>query len=92
MAKSASSLPLGTSLSAVAHGVLGAFALREDPAHAEANGVITRLLREELERLAPGLWEELIYRSKQEVDADPRSLSEVTATDVLDHLRARAAR
>lgn len=92
MAKSTSSVVLSTSLSPVAHGVLGALALREDPAHAEANGVITRLLREELERLAPGLWDELIHRAKQDVDAAPRSLSEVTAADVLSHLRARAAK
>jgi hypothetical protein len=97
MAKPTSSVPLGTSLSPVAHGVLSALALREDPAHAEANGVITRLLREELDRIAPGVWDELVQASlsftTETIPAPTaREVSCAMADRIPAILRARAAR
>lgn len=93
MSKPTSSVTLNTSLSPVAHGVLGALAQREDPAHAEANGVLTRLLREELERLLPGAWDELIARQRcTPAEVSPREASEGVAEFVAERLRARTAR
>lgn len=94
MAKSTSSVVLSTSLSPVAHSVLGALAQREDPAHAEANSVITRLLREELDRVSPGTWDELVYAANLPGNAGtaPRDLSEYLAAKLSTILRARAAK
>lgn len=91
------SVPLTTSLSPVAHGVLCALAAREDPAGAAANAVITRLLREELERDAPGVWDGLVYfaatpGSFDPADLDPRQTSEHVAVAVGRALRARSNR
>jgi hypothetical protein len=40
--------------------VLLVLAKREDGGRGAANGVLTRLLREELERVRPGLWDRLL--------------------------------
>jgi hypothetical protein len=61
MSSKPDSCSITTTLSPLAHGVLGALAAREDPSGASANGVLTRLLREELERLRPGLWDALVH-------------------------------
>jgi hypothetical protein len=95
MAKPTTSVVLNTSLSPVAHGVLMAFAQREDPAHAEANGVITRMLREELDRLAPGAWDDLVARaalpgSFDPAELSPREVSVHVASRVGAILRAKA--
>jgi hypothetical protein len=93
MAKPKTSVVLNTSLSPVAHGVLGALAQREDPAHAEANGVITRLLREELDRVAPGAWDTLVEWARYPPDGTPpRGVSKTVAEQVGHILRARATR
>jgi hypothetical protein len=91
------SVPLTTSLSPVAHGVLSALAAREDPAGGAANGVISRLLREELDRLAPGAWDELVHRAAKPgsfdpAELNPREVSAHVAERVGALLRARAGR
>jgi hypothetical protein len=91
MSKPTSSVTLNTSLSPVAHGVLGALAQREDPAHAAANVVLTRLLREELDRLAPGAWDELIARQRcTPAEVSPREASVAVADFVAERLSFRS--
>lgn len=88
------SVPLTTSLSPVAHGVLGALAAREDPASCAGNVVLTRLLREEIERLAPGLWDGLVHQAVHQPtvsgkELGPREVSQAVAEQVGSALRAR---
>lgn len=94
MAKLTLSVPLATSLSPLAHGVLSALSEREDPAHAEANSLITSMLLERLEQIAPGAWDQLIYTSKQPgvASLEPRQQSTYLAGELGRILRARAAR
>jgi hypothetical protein len=92
MAKPTTSVILNTSLSPVAHGVLGALAQREDPAGAAANAVITRLLREELDRVAPGAWDRLVAHGAGFADLPPRDVSRAIAAELGSILRARAGR
>jgi hypothetical protein len=86
-----STIDLSTTFSPVAHGVLGALAAREDPAHGSANTVLTRLLREELERMAPGTWDLLVHQAAESVaaGATPREVSAAVAEAVGVVLRAR---
>jgi len=69
------SCSITTTLSPLAHGVLGALAAREDPSGASANGVLTRLLREELERLRPGLWDALVHGAMSGAALAPKERS-----------------
>jgi hypothetical protein len=88
------SVSLTTSLSPVAHGVLCALAAREDPAGVAANGVITRLLREELERVAPGVWDGLVFHADALLleGLSPREVSQAVAEQFSAVLRARSNR
>jgi hypothetical protein len=91
MAKPVASIVFNTSFSPVAHGVLGALAAREDPAHGAGNVVLTRLLREELDRVAPGAWDELVHWAAHPPEQmTPREVSEGVADQVSRVLRARA--
>jgi hypothetical protein len=86
------SVALTTSLSPVLCGALAALAAREDPGKARANVVLARLVREELDRLAPGLWDELVYRQSL-TDVDDVGAAEASRTIaelVAARLRARA--
>jgi hypothetical protein len=95
MAKPAASVVFNTSLSPVAHGVLGALAAREDPAHGAGNVVLTRLLREELDRTVPGVWDELVHLTDDPEGPpppQPRDVSKLVAAELSRVLRARAER
>lgn len=83
---------LNTCLSPVAHGVLAALAGREDPAHGAANVTLTRLLREELDRLCPGRWDHLAAHAAERIAAgDPKAdISLDVQSLVKDALRSRS--
>ena len=80
---------LNTTLDAVSYGVLGALASREDPERAAANGVMTRLLREELERVAPGLWDRAVAEAAARSSERPPLAAAAVAELVAEALRAR---
>lgn len=72
------SVPITTSLSPTAFAVLCAFAMLEDPASGAANIVWTRQLREDAERIAPGLWAALSARGAELAaagDMSPRGIA-----------------
>jgi hypothetical protein len=53
-------IPLNTTFDIVTLAALAFLASREDPGRGAANVPIRRLVREELDRLAPGAWDELV--------------------------------
>jgi aromatic ring hydroxylase len=85
-----SSYRLNTTLQPVAAGVLAALAMREDLKNHAANQVLERLLREEIERLLPGLWDQLVFGGRP-LSADAREAAADVAELVATRLRARAA-
>lgn len=90
--ESTNRVPLNTSLPPVAHAVLGVLAAREDPGRGAANVVLVRLLREELERVSPGAWGELVA-ALDEASAPQRRIGTFGAgVDVLPPARALSRR
>lgn len=84
----ASTVDITTTLSPLAHGVMCAFAAIEDPAHGAANVVFTRLLREELERVRPGAWIELLeVATDLKATTEPRAAAAAIMTATLELLR-----
>jgi hypothetical protein len=60
-----------TTFPPAASATLLVLAKREDGGRGAANGILTRLLREELERIRPGLWDRLLAEEEARVALRP---------------------
>ena len=83
-------ISINTTLDPVTHGVLAALAARESPGRAHANVTISRHVREELDRIAPGAWDELVEWAKCPPEGlTLRDVSQAVSDRVSAILRAR---
>lgn len=83
-----SGFALHTYLEPTAAGVLMALSTRENPTKPAAHRVLERLIREELERLRPGAWDELLAAATEVPDGTPRERASFIAGRCVEVMRA----
>jgi len=85
-----SAVVLSTTLGPVAHGALAALAARETPGAPAANAVLVRLIRQDLDRVCPGLWDLLVERAAGlSHELTPRDVSQAVAEMAAERFRQR---
>lgn len=82
---------LHTYLDAISAGVLAALSVRDNPTRPSAHRVIERQQREDLERLCPGAWDDLLTLELP-ITERPREHAARVAARVGELLRARSTK
>lgn len=80
-----------TTFPPVASATLLVLARREDGGKGQANGVLTRLLRDELEKIRPGLWDRLLNEEEARLASHPNETAEARHGALAEWLKAEMA-
>ena len=73
MSRMAKAIQVTTTFPPAPAAALYVLARRDDGGRGAANGIITRLLREELERIRPGLWDKMLAEGERLASARPKA-------------------